>query len=132
MHAKNHISLTRKTLYGIMLIAVFVAAFGGGGVPAVHAQAGSPEPPVPEATVTSPSIPETIIIEDQTETSVLTATGTAAEDLKSYTDPKYSYSLLYPADWSVEPTIALGYGGIATFSNGESKIEFGVMGGGKQ
>jgi len=38
MHTKNQISLTRKTLYGAMLITVFIAAFGAGSLPFVNAQ----------------------------------------------------------------------------------------------
>ena len=38
MQTKNQISLTRKALYGIMLIAVFFAAFGGENLPSVRAQ----------------------------------------------------------------------------------------------
>ncbi|MBI5934514.1 MAG: fibronectin type III domain-containing protein [Chloroflexi bacterium] len=38
MYAKNLISMTRKTLYGMMLIALFFAAFGGVSLPFVRAQ----------------------------------------------------------------------------------------------
>ena len=37
MRTKNQISLTRKTLYGIMLLGIFLSAFGAGNLPAVHA-----------------------------------------------------------------------------------------------
>ena len=33
MHAQNQISLTHKILYGIMSLAVFLAAFGAGNLP---------------------------------------------------------------------------------------------------
>jgi peptidoglycan/xylan/chitin deacetylase (PgdA/CDA1 family) len=39
MRAKKQISLTRKTLYGIMLLAVFFSAFGGVNLPTARAQA---------------------------------------------------------------------------------------------
>ena len=67
MHAKNQISLTRKTLYVIMLIAVILSALGAGGLPTVRAQAGSPEPPTPEVTPTPTDVPEPIIEEIQPE-----------------------------------------------------------------
>ena len=39
MQTKNQISLARKALYGIMLLGVFLSAFGGGNVPPARAQA---------------------------------------------------------------------------------------------
>jgi len=39
MHAKKQILPTRKTLYGIMLLAVFLFAFGDGNLPNARAQA---------------------------------------------------------------------------------------------
>ena len=38
MHAKNQISLIHKTLYGIMSLAVFLAAFGIRNLPTVRVQ----------------------------------------------------------------------------------------------
>ena len=38
MQTKNQISLTRKALYGIMLLGVFFSAFGGGNLPPAYAQ----------------------------------------------------------------------------------------------
>ena len=38
MQTKNQILLTRKALYGIMLLGVFLSVFGGGNLPAVRAQ----------------------------------------------------------------------------------------------
>jgi hypothetical protein len=38
MQTKNQISLTRKALYAIMLLGVFLSAFGGESLPSVHAQ----------------------------------------------------------------------------------------------
>jgi PKD repeat protein len=43
MNTKNQISLARKSLYGIMLIAVFLATFGGGNLPSVRAQEAGTE-----------------------------------------------------------------------------------------
>jgi len=40
MNTKNEISLTRKILYGIMSLAVFLAAFGAGNLPPARAQEG--------------------------------------------------------------------------------------------
>ena len=37
MHAKNQISLIRKTLYGIMLLGIFLSAFGAGNLSPAHA-----------------------------------------------------------------------------------------------
>jgi len=36
MQTKNQISLTRKALYGIMLLGVFLSAFGGGNLPSAR------------------------------------------------------------------------------------------------
>ena len=47
MHAKNQVSLTCKTLYGIMLLAVIHSAFGAGNLPSAHAQEGTLETPTP-------------------------------------------------------------------------------------
>ena len=38
MQTKNQISLTRKALYGIMLLGVFLSAFGAGSLPSARAQ----------------------------------------------------------------------------------------------
>ena len=38
MQTKNQISLTRKTLYGIMLLGLFFSAFGAGNLSSVRAQ----------------------------------------------------------------------------------------------
>ena len=38
MQTKNQISLTRKTLYGIMLLGLFFSIFGVGNLPSVQAQ----------------------------------------------------------------------------------------------
>ena len=51
MQTKNQISLTRKTLYGIMLVGVFFSAFGAGNLPSARAQEESTEPPTPDAAV---------------------------------------------------------------------------------
>ena len=50
MQTKNQISLTRKALYVIMLLGVFLSAFGGGNLSPAHAQ--EPGTPMPEATET--------------------------------------------------------------------------------
>ena len=50
MQNKNQISLTRKILYGVMLLGVFLSAFGGVSLPAVRAQEGGTGTPTPEAT----------------------------------------------------------------------------------
>jgi len=41
MHIKNKISLTRKTLHGIMLLGLILSAFGPGNLPGAHAQAAN-------------------------------------------------------------------------------------------
>ena len=38
MQTKNQILLTRKALYGIMLLGVFLSAFGGRNLPPAYAQ----------------------------------------------------------------------------------------------
>jgi len=38
MHTKNKISLICKTLYGIMLLVIFLSALGGGNLPSARAQ----------------------------------------------------------------------------------------------
>ena len=38
MHTKNQISLTRKTLYGIMLFGLLFSTFGAGNMPTARAQ----------------------------------------------------------------------------------------------
>jgi peptidyl-Lys metalloendopeptidase len=45
MHAKNQISLTHKILYGIMSLAVFLAAFGAGNLPPARAQGTTAKTP---------------------------------------------------------------------------------------
>jgi peptidyl-Lys metalloendopeptidase len=45
MHSKNQISLTRKTLYGMMLLSVFLAAFGAGHLPPARAQGNIAQTP---------------------------------------------------------------------------------------
>jgi len=47
VRTKNQISLTRKTLYGIMLFVLFFSAFGTGNMPSVNAQEGPTDPPLP-------------------------------------------------------------------------------------
>jgi len=47
MNTKNEISLTRKILYGIMSLAVFLAAFGAGNLPPARAQEGGTATPPP-------------------------------------------------------------------------------------
>lgn len=38
MHSKNQVSSVRKTLYGVMLFALLVSTFGGGGVSLTQAK----------------------------------------------------------------------------------------------
>jgi peptidyl-Lys metalloendopeptidase len=45
MHTKNQISLTRKILYGMMLLAGFLAAFGAGNLPPARAQGDTAKTP---------------------------------------------------------------------------------------
>ena len=45
MRTKNQISLTSKILYGMMLLAVFLAAFGSGNLPSARAQGNSVQAP---------------------------------------------------------------------------------------
>ena len=47
MQTKNQISLTRKTLYVVMLLGVFLSAFGAGNLPSVRAQEAWTETPIP-------------------------------------------------------------------------------------
>jgi len=56
MQTKNQISLTRKALYAIMLLGVFLSAFGGGNLPSARAQEAGTNTPTPEATDT-PKVP---------------------------------------------------------------------------
>jgi len=83
MHAKNQISLTRKSLYGIMLIAVFVAAFGNGSLPFAHAQEAGTKTPM-LATIEIPSHEESGI------------------SIKNYIDSEFGFSANYPQEWITE------------------------------
>jgi len=56
MQTKNQISLTRKALYAIMLLGVFLSAFGGGNLPSARAQEAGTNTPTLEATDT-PKVP---------------------------------------------------------------------------
>lgn len=47
MQTKNQISMKRKTLYGIMLLGVFLSAFGAGNFPTARAQEETPQTPTP-------------------------------------------------------------------------------------
>jgi hypothetical protein len=49
MQTKNQISITRKTLYGIMLLAILFAAFGTGSLPVVRAQTAGTATPTPDS-----------------------------------------------------------------------------------
>ena len=61
MHTHNQISLTRKALYGIMLLGVFLSAFGGRNLPSARAQEAT-DTPAPEVTDTpTPVATETLI-----------------------------------------------------------------------
>ena len=51
MKVGNQISLTRKTLYGIMFFGIFFSAFGIGNLSSVRAQEGTPVTPTPEVQV---------------------------------------------------------------------------------
>ena len=55
MQSKNQISLTRKTLYGIMLLGLFFFTFGAGNLPSVQAQEEADNPPTPGAKGISPA-----------------------------------------------------------------------------
>jgi len=54
MLTHNQISLTRKALYGIMLLGVFLSAFGGGNLPSVRAQEAGTESPTVYPGIKSP------------------------------------------------------------------------------
>jgi len=73
MHTKNQISLTRKTLYGIMLLGVFFSAFGGGNLTSVRAQEGAMDVPAGK-------------------TSYIT-----------YTNDSQGYKIDYPNSWYIYP-----------------------------
>jgi hypothetical protein len=48
MRTKNQVSLTRKILYGIMLLGLFFSVFGARSLPSAHAQDNDPVTPTPE------------------------------------------------------------------------------------
>ena len=74
MLTHNQISLTRKALYGIMLLGVFLSAFGGGNLPSVRAQeAGTESPTVTPTTVIEPI--DTSTEESDTEVGSLGCSG---------------------------------------------------------
>jgi len=60
MQNKNQISMTRKSLYGIMLLGLFFSVFGAGRMPSAKAQEGATSTPTPEvqAQETGTSTPE--------------------------------------------------------------------------
>lgn len=74
MNTKNQISLARKSLYGIVLIAVFLAAFGGGSLPYVQAQEGA---------------------------MGVRNVSDSDEGWKTYEDPILGISIQYPQTWLV-------------------------------
>ena len=51
MKTKNQISITRKALYGVMLLGLFFSIFGVGNLPSARAQEGEPVTPTPEVQV---------------------------------------------------------------------------------
>ena len=76
MRTKNQISLTRKTLYGIMLLGIFLSAFGAGNLPPARAQ--------------------------ETMTDSPTATAMPVNNgWKIFSDPGLGISIQYPDTWSV-------------------------------
>ena len=46
-------------------------------------------------------------------------------DWKTYSDSVYGYSIKYPNSWTFTPTPSQGFGGVASFSNTDSKLEIG-------
>jgi serine protease len=67
MQIKNTVSLTQKTLYGVMLLGLFFSTFGAGNLSVVRAQEGSTEEPTIAAQST-----EEVTAESPTETPIPT------------------------------------------------------------
>jgi len=64
MQTKNRISLTRKTLYAIMLLGIFFSTFGAGILPSARAQkAGTVTPPSSATATDQPYVPNVVILE---------------------------------------------------------------------
>jgi LasA protease len=104
MYIKNKISQVRKILYGIMLLAVFLSAMGGGRLSSVSAQGAAALPPT--LTITT----ENILSDGQFvygpnvgDFNLKTYFGNNAPHLLKYADDLYGHSKYF----SINPKIYL-------------------------